>query len=178
MVQLLLDAGANAKLRTANGEDVLERYGFWNDPVLVRMLLERGIDPATKDTRGQNAQLFAAASDTLTPEVFALLLNGEAPPMPKRHTAMTRFNWPRAGAMSASQRSSEAPFRPPNRQYFGMSHQGPRRFGPQPGAAWICWRRRSFRRQAKGMLLMPSPGAAVPRWMVFAPRRHRHSAPC
>ena len=78
MVQLLLDAGANAKLQTANGEDVLERYGFWNDPVLVRILLERGIDPATKDARGHNAQLFAAASDTVTPEVFALLLKGGA----------------------------------------------------------------------------------------------------
>jgi ankyrin repeat protein len=78
MVQLLLDAGANIKLRTANGEDVLERYGFWNDPALVRMLLERGIDPAIKDARGHNAQLFAAASDTVTPEVFALLLKSGA----------------------------------------------------------------------------------------------------
>ena len=79
MVQLLLEAGANVKMRTASGEDVLERYGFWNDPALVRMLLERGIDPATKDARGHNAQLFAAASDTVTPEVFALLLKGGTP---------------------------------------------------------------------------------------------------
>jgi ankyrin repeat protein len=79
MVQLLLDAGADARMRTASGEDVLEHYGFWNDPVLVRMLLERGIDPTTKDARGHNAQLFAAASDTITPEVFALLLKGSPP---------------------------------------------------------------------------------------------------
>ncbi len=79
MVQSLLDAGANVKMRTASGEDVLERNGFWNDPALVRILLERGSDPATKDARGHNAQLFAAASDTVTPEVFALLLKGGTP---------------------------------------------------------------------------------------------------
>ena len=74
MAQLLIDAGANVKIRTARDEDVLERYGFWNDPALVRMFLERGIDPTRKDARGNNALLFAAASDTVTPEVFALLL--------------------------------------------------------------------------------------------------------
>ena len=74
MVHLLIDAGVNVKIRSAQDEDALERYGFWNDPALVRMLLERGIDPARKDARGHNALLFAAASDTVTPEVFALLL--------------------------------------------------------------------------------------------------------
>jgi ankyrin repeat protein len=74
MVQLLLDAGANVKIRTSQEEDALERYGFWNDPALVRMFLERGIDPARKDARGHNALLFAASSDTVTPEVLALLL--------------------------------------------------------------------------------------------------------
>jgi N-acyl-D-amino-acid deacylase len=74
MVQLLIDAGVNVKIRTSKEEDALERYGFWNDPALVRMLLERGIDPARKDARGHNALLFAASSDTVTPEVFALLL--------------------------------------------------------------------------------------------------------
>jgi ankyrin repeat protein len=74
MVKLLLDAGANSKMRTEKGEDVLERYGHWNDPVLVRMLLERGIDPARIDDRGHNALLFAAASETVTPEVFSMLL--------------------------------------------------------------------------------------------------------
>ena len=76
MSQSLLDAGADVKMRTTNGEDILERYGFWNDPALVRLLLERGIDPARKDARGHNALLFAAASDTVMPEVFAALLNG------------------------------------------------------------------------------------------------------
>jgi ankyrin repeat protein len=83
MVQLLLDAGAKVTARTSNGEDILERYGFWNDPALVRMLLERGINPAIKDARGHNAVLFAAASDTVTPEVFALLLK-DAPPSDAR----------------------------------------------------------------------------------------------
>ncbi len=83
MVQLLLDAGANVKKTTLQGENVLERYGFWNDPALVRMLLDRGIDPAAKDAHGHNALLFAAASDTVTPEVFEMLLHG-APPTDAR----------------------------------------------------------------------------------------------
>ena len=74
MVQVLLDGGANPKIRTSQDEDVLERYGFWNDRALVRMLLDRGIDPARKDARGHNALLFAAASDTVTAEVFGMLL--------------------------------------------------------------------------------------------------------
>src|SRR5581483_234756 len=72
MTRLLLDAGADVKLRTARGEDVVERYGFWNDPALVRMLLDRGIDPSGKDSLGLNSLLFAASSDTITPEVFSI----------------------------------------------------------------------------------------------------------
>lgn len=79
MAQVLLDAGADVKLRTARGEDVLERYGFWNDPELVRMLLERGVDPAKKDSIGNNSLLFAASSDTVTPEVFGMLLKDNKP---------------------------------------------------------------------------------------------------
>jgi N-acyl-D-amino-acid deacylase len=79
MAQLLLDGGADIRARTGQDEDVLERYGFWNDPELVGMLLERGIDPIRKDRRGLNALLFAAASDTATPEVFRLLLKHGVP---------------------------------------------------------------------------------------------------
>jgi ankyrin repeat protein len=79
MVQLLLDAGANVKARTAHDENVLERYGSWSDPALVSTLLERGIDPVRKDARGHNALLFAASSDTVTPEVFAMLLKNISP---------------------------------------------------------------------------------------------------
>ncbi len=79
MARLLLDAGADVKLRTARGEDVLERYGFWNDPAMVRMLLERGIEPTKKDPLGRNSLLFAASSDTVTPEVFSMLLKENKP---------------------------------------------------------------------------------------------------
>src|SRR5579864_6661128 len=79
IARLLLDAGADVKLRTANGENVLERYGFWNDPALVRMLLESGMEPATKDSLGRNSLLFAASSDTVTPEVFRMLLQDNKP---------------------------------------------------------------------------------------------------
>jgi N-acyl-D-amino-acid deacylase len=74
MLQMLLDAGANPNLRTQRAEDVLEQYPLWNDAAFVRLLLARGIDPNRKDDRNHNAALFAASSDTVTPEVFTLLL--------------------------------------------------------------------------------------------------------
>ena len=43
------------------------------------MLIDGGIDPAGKDARGHNALLFAASSDTVTPQVFGLLLTRAAP---------------------------------------------------------------------------------------------------
>jgi ankyrin repeat protein len=79
MVDLLLRSGANVEARTSQDEDVLERYGFWNDPALVSLLLQKGIDPGRKDRRGHNALLFAASSDTVTPEVFQLLLRHGTP---------------------------------------------------------------------------------------------------
>ncbi len=101
MVRLLLDTGADVKLRTARGEDVLERYGFWNDPALVRMLLERGIEPAKKDPLGMNSLLFAASSDTVTPEVFSLLLKDHGPTDAK--------NAYRDGVLQAALRRGDAP---------------------------------------------------------------------
>ena len=100
MVKRLLDAGAKVEMRTSLDEDILERYGFWNDPELVRMLLARGIDPARKDGRGHNAILFAASSDTVTPEVFSMLLKGGAPT-----DARTAYG---DGALQAAQRRGDA----------------------------------------------------------------------
>jgi ankyrin repeat protein len=74
MMRRLLDAGANPNLRTQRDEDILELYSFWNDPGFVRLLLERGINPTRKDAASQNALLFAASADTVTPEVFTMLL--------------------------------------------------------------------------------------------------------
>lgn len=100
MVKLLLDAGARSEALTSQGEDILERYGSWNDPLLVQMLLERGIDPARKDKRGHNALLFAAASDTVTPQVYAMLLKGA--PSTDARTAYGD------GALEAAQRRGDA----------------------------------------------------------------------
>ncbi len=91
MVQLLLAAGANVNTRTIYGEDVLERYGSWNDPALVGLLLERGIDPARRDDRGNNALLFAASSDTVTPQVFAMLLKDASPKDARVTAAKTAY---------------------------------------------------------------------------------------
>jgi N-acyl-D-amino-acid deacylase len=101
MFKTLLDGGANVSMKTLQGENVLERYGFWNDPALVRMLLERGIDPAAKDARGHNALLFAASSDTVTPDVFALLLKNTPPT-----DARTAYG---DDALQAAQRRADAP---------------------------------------------------------------------
>ena len=71
---LLLDRGADARVRTKRNETALGNAGTAGNEETVRLLLEHGADVNVRNIRGYSPLMLAASSDTIPAGVVKLLL--------------------------------------------------------------------------------------------------------